>query len=109
MKYTWVIFGPPAEKKDSTKIRNMAKEGNKSQSMWHKTRLLLRVFFFFKKKHFSQIQIREKNLRENRFVFIKYMDFHALKLKYCQKKLSGLKQKSNIPLSQKEVNCYVFK
>lgn len=74
MKYTWVIFDPPVQKKNSTKISNVAKERYKSQSMRHKTRLLLRVFFF--KKHFSQIQIREKNLRENRFLFIKYMDFH---------------------------------
>lgn len=55
MKYIWVIFDPPVQKKNSTKIRNMAKERNKSQSMQHKTRLLLRVFllFFFFLKHFS--------------------------------------------------------
>lgn len=48
MKYTWVIFDPPVQKKNSTKISNVAKERYKSQSMRHKTRLLLRVFFFLK-------------------------------------------------------------
>ena len=47
MKYIWVIFDPPVQKKNSTKIRNMAKERNNSQSLQHKIRLLLRVFFFF--------------------------------------------------------------